>query len=159
MASKMRQIHLPPSNVIRRLLTTPTSRPNAILIYRVPSLSSLSRRCNSTSNSAASNAARLAEEQLKRAAQEKLRSGKGSGKEFPSYPCAATNPCAEIAEKLLIYHAGTGKTTFMSMFKVTTLFVTAFFCFIAVPAYVKADKAPQETALGTQSSCFKGQLS
>lgn len=53
----------------------------------------------------------------------------------------------EIAEKLLIYHAGTGRTTFLSMFKVTTLFVTAFFALIAVPAYIKAEKPPSDVAL------------
>ena len=45
---------------------------------------------------------------------------------------------AEIAEKLLIYHGGTGRTTFLAMIKVTTLFVSAFFCFAVVPSYVKA---------------------
>ncbi|KAK4144366.1 uncharacterized protein C8A04DRAFT_27820 [Dichotomopilus funicola] len=41
-------------------------------------------------------------------------------------------------ERLLIYHAGTGKTTFLAYLKVTTLFLLGFFDFIVVPAYLQA---------------------
>ncbi|KAK0391623.1 hypothetical protein NLU13_1123 [Sarocladium strictum] len=41
-----------------------------------------------------------------------------------------------LPERLLIYHAGTGRITFLAMFKVTSLFIGAFFCFAVVPAYV-----------------------
>ncbi|KAM3540523.1 hypothetical protein ARSEF1564_006553 [Beauveria bassiana] len=51
----------------------------------------------------------------------------------------------EIPERLLIYHAGTGRTTFLAMLKVTTLFIGAFFCFVAVPSYISADKPVSET--------------
>ncbi|KAM3515435.1 hypothetical protein MY11210_000997 [Beauveria gryllotalpidicola] len=51
----------------------------------------------------------------------------------------------EIPERLLIYHAGTGRTTFLAMLKVTTLFIGAFFCFVAVPSYIAADKPVSET--------------
>lgn len=50
----------------------------------------------------------------------------------------------EIAERLLIYHAGTGRITFLAMVKVTTLFLGAFFTFIVVPGYVKAEKSKWE---------------
>lgn len=60
----------------------------------------------------------------------------------------------EIAERLLIYHAGTGRTTFLAMLKVTTLFVGAFFCFIAVPSYIKAEKSVEETAKGKGTRSF-----
>ncbi|KAL7802142.1 hypothetical protein V8C44DRAFT_345847 [Trichoderma aethiopicum] len=50
----------------------------------------------------------------------------------------------EIAERLLIYHAGTGRITFLAMVKVTTLFLGAFFTFIVVPGYVKAEKSEWE---------------
>ncbi|KOS21493.1 hypothetical protein ESCO_005100 [Escovopsis weberi] len=53
---------------------------------------------------------------------------------------------AEIAETLLIYHAGTGRITFLAMLKVTSLFVGAFFCLIVGPSYIKADKPPSEIA-------------
>ncbi|KAK4066444.1 hypothetical protein Trihar35433_6871 [Trichoderma harzianum] len=51
----------------------------------------------------------------------------------------------EVAERLLIYHAGTGRITFLAMVKVTTLFLGAFFTFIVVPGYVKAEKPEWET--------------
>ncbi|PTB68763.1 hypothetical protein BBK36DRAFT_1191828 [Trichoderma citrinoviride] len=50
----------------------------------------------------------------------------------------------DIAERLLIYHAGTGRITFLAMVKVTTLFLGAFFTFIVVPGYVKAEKPEWE---------------
>lgn len=56
---------------------------------------------------------------------------------------------AEIPERLLIYHAGTGRTTFLAMLKVTTLFIGAFFCCVAVPSYIQADKPIEETAKST----------
>ncbi|RFU74797.1 hypothetical protein TARUN_7449 [Trichoderma arundinaceum] len=51
----------------------------------------------------------------------------------------------DVAERLLIYHAGTGRITFLAMVKVTTLFLGAFFTFIVVPGYVKAEKPEWET--------------
>jgi hypothetical protein len=57
-------------------------------------------------------------------------------------------PKLELPEKLIIYHAGTGRTTFLAMVKITTLFLGAFFCFIVAPSYIKADKPEWETASG-----------
>lgn len=54
----------------------------------------------------------------------------------------------EVAERLLIYHAGTGRITFLAMVKVATLFLGAFFTFIVVPGYVKAEKPEWETVGG-----------
>ncbi|KAL6852012.1 hypothetical protein J3F83DRAFT_757323 [Trichoderma novae-zelandiae] len=51
----------------------------------------------------------------------------------------------DVAERLLIYHAGTGRITFLAMVKVTTLFLGAFFTFVVVPGYVKAEKPEWET--------------
>ncbi|KAF4980708.1 hypothetical protein FZEAL_3376 [Fusarium zealandicum] len=45
----------------------------------------------------------------------------------------------ELPERLIIYHAGTGRTTFLAMVKITTLFLGAFFCCIVVPSYIKAE--------------------
>ncbi|OAQ98116.1 hypothetical protein LLEC1_08203, partial [Akanthomyces lecanii] len=59
---------------------------------------------------------------------------------------AQAKAAPEIPERLLIYHAGTGRTTFLAMLKVTTLFIGAFFCCIAVPSYIQADKPIEETA-------------
>ncbi|OTA02187.1 hypothetical protein A9Z42_0025260 [Trichoderma parareesei] len=54
------------------------------------------------------------------------------------------NNDSDIAERLLIYHAGTGRITFLAMVKVTTLFLGAFFTFIVVPGYIKAEKSEWE---------------
>ncbi|ERT01800.1 hypothetical protein HMPREF1624_00094 [Sporothrix schenckii ATCC 58251] len=51
----------------------------------------------------------------------------------------ATNSCP-VPERLLIYHAGTGRTTFLACLKVTTLFGLAFFTFLVAPAYIAAGK-------------------
>lgn len=55
---------------------------------------------------------------------------------------------AEIPERLIIYHAGTGRTTFLAMLKLTSIFIGAFFTFVVVPGYVKSDKPWPETAGG-----------
>ena len=58
---------------------------------------------------------------------------------------------AEIPERLIIYHAGTGRTTFLAMLKLTSIFIGAFFTFVVVPGYVKSDKPWPETAGGALS--------
>ncbi|KAH7156557.1 hypothetical protein EDB81DRAFT_757004 [Dactylonectria macrodidyma] len=70
------------------------------------------------------------EEELQRLA----RAAKKDGKAF-AFP-----------ERLIIYHAGTGRTTFLAMVKVTTLFMGAFFCLVIAPAYIKDEKPALETA-------------
>jgi hypothetical protein len=46
---------------------------------------------------------------------------------------------------VLVYHAGTARTTFLALLKVTSLFVGAFFCGIVVPAYVTSEKPYVDT--------------
>lgn len=58
----------------------------------------------------------------------------------------------ELPERLIIYHGGTGRTTFMAMLKITTLFLGAFFCGIVAPSYVKAEKPEWVTASSTSTS-------
>ncbi|KAK2676476.1 hypothetical protein RAB80_008662 [Fusarium oxysporum f. sp. vasinfectum] len=70
------------------------------------------------------------EDELKRQA----RASSKDGKEF------------ELPEKLIIYHAGTGRITFMAMLKITTLFLGAFFCCVVAPSYIKAEKPELLTA-------------
>ncbi|KAJ8126497.1 hypothetical protein O1611_g7140 [Lasiodiplodia mahajangana] len=41
--------------------------------------------------------------------------------------------------KLCVYHAGTGKITFLACLKLTTLFVFAFFGFVVTPAYYRKE--------------------
>ncbi|KAK5992482.1 hypothetical protein PT974_05889 [Cladobotryum mycophilum] len=86
-----------------------------------------------------------AQEELKKQAKSAAGGG-GSGKKY------------EIAETLLIYHAGTGRITFLAMLKVTTLFMGAFFSFIVVPGYIKSDKSEWETA-GGMSQAVPGTMS
>ncbi|KAI0844141.1 hypothetical protein F5Y00DRAFT_249443 [Daldinia vernicosa] len=38
-------------------------------------------------------------------------------------------------ENLCVYHAGTGRTTFLACLKISTLFIFAFFGFVVTPAY------------------------
>ncbi|KXH53594.1 hypothetical protein CSIM01_08864 [Colletotrichum simmondsii] len=53
----------------------------------------------------------------------------------------------ELPERLLIYHAGTGRTAFLAFWKITTVFSCVFFCFVAAPSYVRAeDKTLTEAA-------------
>ncbi|KAL2180504.1 uncharacterized protein P884DRAFT_255677 [Thermothelomyces heterothallicus CBS 202.75] len=49
-------------------------------------------------------------------------------------------------ERLLIYHAGTGKTTFLACLKLTTLFVFGFFDMIVAPTYISAGEPLMKTA-------------
>ncbi|KAK4097923.1 hypothetical protein N658DRAFT_256247 [Parathielavia hyrcaniae] len=53
---------------------------------------------------------------------------------------------AAYPERLIIYHAGTGKTTFLACLKVTTLFVFGFFDMIMTPAYIAAGEPFLKTA-------------
>lgn len=53
-------------------------------------------------------------------------------------------------ERLVIYHAGTGKTTFLACLKLTTIFTFAFFGLVATPGYLAADE-PLWKASGSMS--------
>jgi hypothetical protein len=45
-------------------------------------------------------------------------------------------------ERLLIYHAGTGRTVFIGCLKVTTIFVFGFFSLVAAPSHFYAPDEP-----------------
>ncbi|RFU32573.1 hypothetical protein B7463_g3769, partial [Scytalidium lignicola] len=45
-------------------------------------------------------------------------------------------------ERLLVYHAGTGKTVFIGCLKVTTIFVFSFFGLVVAPAHWYSDDEP-----------------
>lgn len=40
-------------------------------------------------------------------------------------------------ERLCIYHAGTGRVTFLACLKLSTIFVFAFFGFVVTPTYIE----------------------
>ncbi|KAM0579234.1 hypothetical protein ACHAO2_003356 [Verticillium nonalfalfae] len=55
-----------------------------------------------------------------------------------------------IPEHLLIYHAGTSRITFLALWKITSLFLFAFFTLIAAPSYARrASQTPEEAADAT----------
>ncbi|CAK7209942.1 hypothetical protein SEUCBS140593_000654 [Sporothrix eucalyptigena] len=58
----------------------------------------------------------------------------------PRFASTAKPSTKLFPERLLIYHAGTPRTTFLACLKVTTLFGLAFFTFLVAPAYVAASK-------------------
>ncbi|KAM0299929.1 hypothetical protein ACHAPM_007161 [Fusarium culmorum] len=94
------------------------------------SLQQAQLRCYAAKPTAAPTKSTKIEDELKRQARAVAK----GGKEF------------ELPEKLIIYHGGTGRITFMAMLKITTLFLGAFFCFIVAPSYVKAEKPEWVTA-------------
>ena len=50
----------------------------------------------------------------------------------------------------MIYHAGTGRTTFLACLKLTTIFAFAFFDLLVTPAYLASDH-PLWQAAGSKS--------
>ncbi|OHE93674.1 hypothetical protein CORC01_10991 [Colletotrichum orchidophilum] len=55
---------------------------------------------------------------------------------------------AQLPERLLIYHAGTGRTAFLAFWKITAVFSCAFFCLVAAPSYVRAEDKTLTQAAG-----------
>ncbi|TVY28800.1 Heterokaryon incompatibility protein 6,OR allele [Lachnellula hyalina] len=45
-------------------------------------------------------------------------------------------------ERVLVYHAGTGRTVFLGSLKVTTIFIATFFCAVLGPTYYYAENEP-----------------
>ncbi|KAI2622491.1 hypothetical protein GGR54DRAFT_65741 [Hypoxylon sp. NC1633] len=56
-------------------------------------------------------------------------------------PYASTNPPPRFAypERLCIYHAGTGRVTFLACLKLSTIFIFVFFGFVATPIYIEQE--------------------
>lgn len=63
-----------------------------------------------------------------------------SSKPFTRFASTAQTGPRKLPDRVLIYHAGTPRTTFLACLKVTTLFGLAFFTFLVAPAYIAADK-------------------
>ncbi|KDN67795.1 hypothetical protein CSUB01_08924 [Colletotrichum sublineola] len=55
---------------------------------------------------------------------------------------------AQLPERLLIYHAGTGRTAFLAFWKITSVFSCAFFCLVAAPSYIRAEDKTLTQAAG-----------
>src|SRR6187402_31644 len=54
----------------------------------------------------------------------------------------------EFPARLLVYHAGTGRTVFLGCLKVTTIFICAFFCVVMAPTHFYADEPKWVAAAG-----------
>ena len=52
------------------------------------------------------------------------------------------NPFIVFPERLLIYHAGTGRSVFLGCLRVTTIFVFAFFTLVVAPTHLYAENEP-----------------
>ncbi|KAH8669718.1 hypothetical protein BGZ60DRAFT_528190 [Tricladium varicosporioides] len=51
-------------------------------------------------------------------------------------------------ERLLVYHAGTGRTVFVGSLKITTIFICSFFCIFVGPTFFNAeDPAPMAASI------------
>ncbi|OLN84362.1 hypothetical protein CCHL11_05987 [Colletotrichum chlorophyti] len=59
---------------------------------------------------------------------------------------ARSNP--QLPDRLLIYHAGTGRIAFLAFWKITSVFSCAFFCLVAAPSYIRAEDKTLVQAAG-----------
>lgn len=62
------------------------------------------------------------------------------------YPRLTNTQPLAFPERLIIYHAGTGRIMYLAILKLTTIFLSALFCGVIVPAYISSDKAWWQTA-------------
>lgn len=62
---------------------------------------------------------------------------------------AKSSPGPELPQRLVIFHAGTGPITFLAMLKASTLFLGLFFGLVVVPAHLRSNKPPLQTALSS----------
>jgi len=60
-------------------------------------------------------------------------------------------------ERLCIYHAGTGRVTFLAVLKLSTIFVFAFFGFVVTPTYIQKT-GWGDTTLRSKRSSFPVKL-
>ncbi|KAL2263547.1 hypothetical protein VTK26DRAFT_6283 [Humicola hyalothermophila] len=74
----------------------------------------------------------------------RLRSEEGEKEQAEATSPAGGKPA--YPERLIVYHAGTGKVTFLACLKLTTLFVFGFFDMIMTPAYLAAGEPLLKTA-------------
>ena len=55
---------------------------------------------------------------------------------------------AVYPERLIVYHAGTGRTVFLGCLKVTTIFTFSFFSLVVAPTHFFAEEEPKWVAAG-----------
>ncbi|KAG8413070.1 hypothetical protein J3459_015800 [Metarhizium acridum] len=84
--------------------------------------------------------------QLRSFAHHPSRSNASEAMKRQARSAAPSDKNYEIPERLIIYHAGTGRIAFLAMLKLTSLLLGAFFTLLVVPSYIQAEKPPLETA-------------
>ena len=63
------------------------------------------------------------------------------GEILNEYPIVTTTYIV-YPERLLIYHAGTGKTVFIGCLKITTIFLFSFSCLVIAPSFYYDPQEP-----------------
>jgi hypothetical protein len=61
---------------------------------------------------------------------------------FNSECLCVSNIFKVFPERLLVYHAGTGRSVFLGCLKVTTIFIFTFFTLVVVPTHFFAEHEP-----------------
>ncbi|KAL2755006.1 hypothetical protein ACRALDRAFT_2053850 [Sodiomyces alcalophilus JCM 7366] len=59
-----------------------------------------------------------------------------------------------IPEQILIYHAGTTRIVFLAFWKITSIFVCAFFVLVAAPNYIRSEDKSYLQAAGRKLTSF-----
>ncbi|KFG78593.1 hypothetical protein MANI_002921 [Metarhizium anisopliae] len=128
---------------------------------RIPQLGSphlrLTRPPSQLRSFASNQPPKSSSEAAKRTAKSAAQSAKSHGtstRPLPPRPniesTAKSRP--DIPERILIYHAGSGRIAFLAVLKLTSLLLGAFFTLLAAPSYFRAGKPPPATAAGTHQT-------
>ncbi|KAG0645535.1 hypothetical protein D0Z07_8778 [Hyphodiscus hymeniophilus] len=63
-------------------------------------------------------------------------------------PAGAHSRKPVLPERLLVFHAGTGRSVFLGCWKISTIFIFSFFCLVLAPSYFQSDDQPIWGAVG-----------
>ncbi|KAH0594016.1 hypothetical protein MHUMG1_08339 [Metarhizium humberi] len=120
---------------------------------RIPQLGSphlrLTRPPSQLRSFASNQPSKSSSEAAKRQAKSAAQSAKSHGtstRPLPPRPQSTAKSRPDIPERILIYHAGTGRIAFLAVLKLTSLLLGAFFTLLAAPSYFRAGKPPPATA-------------
>ncbi|KAI1322408.1 hypothetical protein F5Y16DRAFT_386656 [Xylariaceae sp. FL0255] len=78
--------------------------------------------------------------------------GQTSSDAVSTPPLKSNIPQHAFASRICVYHAGTGRTTFLACLKLTTLFMFVFFGFVVTPAYYNKEGLTANVARTTLSA-------
>ncbi|KAK4659323.1 hypothetical protein QC762_109170 [Podospora pseudocomata] len=122
--------------------TTTTTRPEILRLGSHQSLLILRATYASRPNSQTSTQNVALEEQALLAAAEKAKGGQQQQQQQQQQGHGKKEK-TEYPERLMIYHAGTGKTTFLGTLRFATLLLFAGFGLVLTPHYIKSGAPPQ----------------